>query len=121
MFSSRALQVSASMLRAQAPKASAARSGSKLFTQTRGIRLQASPVRRSPMPKEEHSAHTISQRLRTLKKIPPELIPLGVVLFIAVGFAVFSLTRKLYTDGTLRLYRSRGHNQASSPEDTKAH
>lgn len=23
------------------------------------------------------TAHTISQRLRTLKKIPPELIPLG--------------------------------------------
>ena len=23
-------------------------------------------------------AHTISQRLRTLKKIPPELIPLGM-------------------------------------------
>jgi hypothetical protein len=25
-------------------------------------------------------AHTISQRLRTLKKIPPELLPLGVVI-----------------------------------------
>lgn len=26
------------------------------------------------------TAHTISQRLRTLKKIPPELVPLGVVI-----------------------------------------
>jgi len=25
-------------------------------------------------------AHTVSQRLRSLKKIPPELLPLGVVL-----------------------------------------
>ncbi|RPB13504.1 hypothetical protein P167DRAFT_534864 [Morchella conica CCBAS932] len=25
-------------------------------------------------------AHTISQRLRQLKKVPPELIPLGVVI-----------------------------------------
>ena len=26
------------------------------------------------------TAHTISQRLRSLKKIPPELLPLGVVI-----------------------------------------
>ncbi|OKL60796.1 hypothetical protein UA08_03173 [Talaromyces atroroseus] len=31
-------------------------------------------------PKEGLSAHTVSQRLRLIKKIPPELIPLGVVL-----------------------------------------
>jgi hypothetical protein len=51
------------------------------------------------------TAHTISQRLRTLKKIPPELIPLGFVLCVAVGAAAYSLVRKLYTDKTLRLYR----------------
>jgi len=59
-----------------------------------------------PMPKEEHSAHTISQRLRTLKKIPMELIPLGVVLGIALGAAAYSAIHKLMTDKTLRLHRS---------------
>lgn len=61
-----------------------------------------------PVPKEEHSAHTISQRLRTLKKIPPELIPLGVVIGVALAAAGYSITRKLYTDRTLRLTRSAG-------------
>ncbi|KAF2793915.1 hypothetical protein K505DRAFT_325110 [Melanomma pulvis-pyrius CBS 109.77] len=59
----------------------------------------------TPVPKEEHGAHTISQRLRQLKKIPAELIPLGIVLAIAVGAAIFSLGRKLYVDKTLRLKR----------------
>ncbi|GAB7350238.1 hypothetical protein MBLNU459_g0890t1 [Dothideomycetes sp. NU459] len=93
------------------------RPAQQIFNQTRGLRTTAKMMK--PIPKEEHSAHTISQRLRTLKKIPPELIPLGIVLAVAVGFAGYSLLRKLYTDGTLRLYRSRGHNQASSPEHTK--
>ncbi|GAB7337143.1 hypothetical protein MBLNU457_g2537t1 [Dothideomycetes sp. NU457] len=92
---------------------------SQLVQQSRGFRTTARTMR--PMPKEEHSAHTISQRIRTLKKIPPELIPIGVVLGVAISFAIYSLIRKVYTDGTLRLYRSRGHNQASSPADTKPH
>ncbi|KAG0639053.1 hypothetical protein HOY80DRAFT_114669 [Tuber brumale] len=37
------------------------------------------------MPKQEQSAHTISQRIRMLKKVPPELIPLGVVMAAGVG------------------------------------
>ncbi|KAF2689598.1 hypothetical protein K458DRAFT_384229 [Lentithecium fluviatile CBS 122367] len=61
-----------------------------------------------PVPKEEQGAHTISQRLRNLKKIPAELIPLGVVLAVAVGAAVFSLIRKLIVDKNLRLKRSAG-------------
>jgi len=59
-----------------------------------------------PMPKEEQSGHTISQRLRTLKKIPPELIPLGVVLGVAVGAAFYSMGRKLVVDKQLRLSKS---------------
>lgn len=51
------------------------------------------------------AAHTISQRLRTLKKIPPELIPLGVVLAAAIFAAVYSLGRKITHDKTLRLTR----------------
>jgi len=58
-----------------------------------------------PVPKEEHSAHTISQRLRTLKKIPPELIPLGIVVGIAVGAAFYSMGRKLVVDKQMRLAR----------------
>ncbi|CAI6339169.1 unnamed protein product [Periconia digitata] len=61
-----------------------------------------------PVPKEEHGAHTISQRLRQLKNIPVEIIPLLFVLVVAVGAAFFSLGRKLVVDKTLRLKRQRG-------------
>ncbi|KAK9647712.1 hypothetical protein V6Z96_006714 [Aspergillus fumigatus] len=47
---------------------------------TRALRMQASRPFAFPLPKENQSAHTISQRLRTLKRVPPELIPLGIVL-----------------------------------------
>ncbi|KAF2190780.1 hypothetical protein K469DRAFT_721682 [Zopfia rhizophila CBS 207.26] len=67
--------------------------------------MRQTPRMMRPVPKEDQSAHTISQRLRTLKKIPAELIPLGVVLAVAVGAAFFSMGRKLYTDKTLRLKR----------------
>ncbi|OCK88645.1 uncharacterized protein K441DRAFT_587638 [Cenococcum geophilum 1.58] len=73
---------------------------------TRFLSVQSTMRMRRPVPKEEHSAHTISQRLRTLRKIPPELIPLGIV---AVGAAFFSMGRKLYTDKQLRLTRQRGN------------
>ncbi|KAL1585614.1 hypothetical protein WHR41_05990 [Cladosporium halotolerans] len=73
---------------------------------TRGLRLQASPKMRTPVPKEEHSAHTISQRIRSLKKIPVELLPIAAVLAVALGAAGYSIIRKFYTDSTLRLYRS---------------
>ncbi|KAF4537309.1 hypothetical protein BFW01_g11532 [Lasiodiplodia theobromae] len=77
--------------------------------QARFLNMRATPRMMRPVPKEEHSAHTISQRIRTLKKIPPELIPLGIVLCVAVGAAFFSIFRKLYVDKTLRLSRQRGH------------
>jgi len=74
--------------------------------------LQFQPSRRFRMaanPDEEHRAHTISQRLRTLKRIPPELIPLGIVLGVALGAAAYSIGRKFYVDKQLRLSRSRGN------------
>ncbi|KAI9368454.1 hypothetical protein BJX61DRAFT_537255 [Aspergillus egyptiacus] len=71
---------------------------------SRVLRMQPSRPFAFPTPKEGQSAHTISQRLRTLKKIPPELIPLGIV---AVGAAIYSSTRKLMTDKTLRLTPNR--------------
>ncbi|KAH6682956.1 hypothetical protein B0J14DRAFT_647178 [Halenospora varia] len=58
-----------------------------------------------PVPSEEQSGHTISQRLRRLKKIPPELIPLGIVVGVAVGFAGYSMARKLVVDKQMRLSR----------------
>jgi len=54
----------------------------------------------------EHSAHTISQRLRSLKRIPPELLPLGVVIGFALFAACFAMGKKLFTDKTLRLHKS---------------
>ncbi|KAL4978490.1 hypothetical protein BDW66DRAFT_149034 [Aspergillus desertorum] len=70
--------------------------------------LRMQPTRPSfAPPKEAQSAHTISQRLRTLKKIPPELLPLGLVLGVAVGAAIYSSTKKLMTDKTLRLTPNR--------------
>ncbi|KAI4817318.1 hypothetical protein E4T44_10522 [Aureobasidium sp. EXF-8845] len=100
MISSR---VFASALRAQAPALQAvkARPAARIFQQSRGFKNTTKL--REPIP-----------RLRTLKKIPPELIPIGVVLAVAITFAAYSLIRKLFTDGTLRLNRSRGHNQAAS-------
>ena len=46
--------------------------------------------------------HTISQRLRTLKKIPAELIPLGIVIAAALVAAAYSMGAKLFGDKTLR-------------------
>ncbi|CZS98615.1 uncharacterized protein RAG0_07270 [Rhynchosporium agropyri] len=65
------------------------------------------PTRRmmAGQPSEEHRAHTITQRLRTLRKIPPELIPLGIVVGVAVGFAGYSIVRKLFVDKQMRLSR----------------
>ncbi|KAI7001305.1 hypothetical protein KC355_g10079, partial [Hortaea werneckii] len=80
--------LAANMLRAQP-----SRMTPMLRTQqaTRGFRTVGRQMR--PMPKEDQSAHTISQRLRQLKRIPPELIPLGVVLAAAVFAAGYSMVR----------------------------
>nr|POE46938.1 hypothetical protein CFP56_00270 [Quercus suber] len=96
MQSTRLFAPAAGMLRGRAPMA--------LRVQPKRM-FQSTPKKMMPVPKEEHAAHTISQRIRQLKKIPPELIPLGVVLAAAIGAAVYSLGRKLYVDKTLRLVR----------------
>ncbi|KAH3910221.1 hypothetical protein HBI56_078380 [Parastagonospora nodorum] len=64
---------------------------------------------RSPVPKEEHGAHTVSQRIRQLKNIPTEIWPLILVLGVAVVMAAVSLVRKLWVDKTLRLKRQGKH------------
>ncbi|CAP70840.1 uncharacterized protein PODANS_3_8980 [Podospora anserina S mat+] len=73
---------------------------------TRSLRMfRATPRMMRPIPKEEQSAHTVSQRLRRLKNIPAELIPLGVVVGFAVCAACYSITRHLVVDKTIRLKR----------------
>jgi len=59
-----------------------------------------------PMPQQEQSAHTITQRIRQLKKIPPELFPIGIVVGAALVMAGYSMSRKFFVDKTLRLNRS---------------
>jgi hypothetical protein len=44
----------------------------------------------------EDAAHTISQRLRQLKKIPAELIPLGTLFCHIMPLASVSLRHVLY-------------------------
>ncbi|KAG6013547.1 hypothetical protein E4U43_006883 [Claviceps pusilla] len=58
-----------------------------------------------PIPKEDQAGHTISQRLRKLKQIPAELIPLAVVVGFAVFAAGYSSFRKFTVDKNLRLAR----------------
>ncbi|KAJ4254912.1 hypothetical protein NW762_009710 [Fusarium torreyae] len=58
-----------------------------------------------PVPKEDQAGHTISQRLRKLKQIPPELYPLAVVVGFALGAAGYSISRKFIVDKNLRLAR----------------
>ncbi|KAF8460282.1 hypothetical protein BDZ91DRAFT_739485 [Kalaharituber pfeilii] len=54
---------------------------------------------------ERQRAFPISQKLRLLKNIPTELIPLAVVLACGVGAGIYSIGRKLIVDKQLRLSR----------------
>ncbi|KAJ5720477.1 uncharacterized protein N7483_008411 [Penicillium malachiteum] len=69
---------------------------------TQAFRMQPSRAFFNPAPKEAHSAHTISQRLRMIKKCPPRVDSSRV----ALGAAFYASTKKLMTDKTLRLYRN---------------
>ncbi|KAL2174265.1 uncharacterized protein P884DRAFT_332133 [Thermothelomyces heterothallicus CBS 202.75] len=86
---------------------------------TRSLRMFRPTVRMMrPIPKEEQSAHTVSQRLRRLKQIPPELLPLGVVVAFAVTAAVYSSFRHLATDKNIRLKRQ---NRAADSHAQEEH
>lgn len=50
------------------------------------------------------AAHTISQRIRQLKKVPPELIPLGMIKSILRSFCP---PQKLTISGYVSRYRYR--------------
>ncbi|KAK1639779.1 hypothetical protein BDP81DRAFT_391841 [Colletotrichum phormii] len=73
---------------------------------TLGLRAFRPTLRKmSPVPAEDQVGHTVSQRLRKLRQIPPELIPLGVVVGFALAAATYSVGRHFMTDKTIRLKR----------------
>ncbi|KAM0338267.1 hypothetical protein ACHAPU_011392 [Fusarium lateritium] len=73
---------------------------------TTALRMfRQTPRMMRPIPKEDQAGHTISQRLRKLKQIPPELYPLAVVVGFALGAATYSISRKFWVDKNLRLSR----------------
>ncbi|KAL0940978.1 uncharacterized protein CTRU02_203741 [Colletotrichum truncatum] len=74
----------------------------------------------SPVPAEDQVGHTVSQRLRKLRQIPPELIPLGVVVGFALTAATYSIARHFMTDGTIRLKRQ-GKLAADAAEAAENH
>ncbi|KAF9774402.1 hypothetical protein IL306_007597 [Fusarium sp. DS 682] len=72
--------------------------------------------------------HTISQRLRKLKQIPPELYPLAVVVGFALGAAGYSISRKFIVDKNLRLARQgpagrhdAGHGEGHAEGESEGH
>ncbi|GKT46936.1 uncharacterized protein ColSpa_07117 [Colletotrichum spaethianum] len=82
---------------------------------TLGLRAFRPTLRmRSPVPTEDQVGHTVSQRLRKLRQIPPELIPLGVVVGFALVAATYSVGRHFMTDKTIRLKRQGKSAAASS-------
>ncbi|CRL22124.1 unnamed protein product [Penicillium camemberti] len=52
---------------------------------TRMLRMQPTRAFAFPTPKEQQSAHTISQRLRQLKRVPPELLPIGMFYMLPLA------------------------------------
>ncbi|KAI1479453.1 hypothetical protein K445DRAFT_320419 [Daldinia sp. EC12] len=86
---------------------------------TRALRMMPTRRMMRPIPKEDQSAHTVSQRLRKLRQIPAELIPLGVVVGFAVFAATYSSLRKFSVDKNLRL--SRQNRKEDPVEHTGGH
>ncbi|OAA55941.1 NADH-ubiquinone reductase complex 1 MLRQ subunit [Niveomyces insectorum RCEF 264] len=84
---------------------------------TRALQMRPTLRMMRPVPKEEQAAHTVSQRLRRLRKIPAELLPLGVVVGFALFAAGYSSMRHFLVDKTIRLKRQNrgtegGHEEA---------
>ncbi|CCG80640.1 protein of unknown function [Taphrina deformans PYCC 5710] len=49
----------------------------------------------------KHHAQTTGKRFARLRNVPPELLPLAVVLALGVGAGVFSMGRALLSDPTV--------------------
>jgi len=78
--------------------------------------FRQTPRMMRPVPKEDQAGHTISQRLRKLRQIPPELIPLAVVVGFAVVAAGYSSVRHFMVDKNIRLYRQGAAGRAKNEE-----
>ncbi|PHH65153.1 hypothetical protein CDD81_3284 [Ophiocordyceps australis] len=76
-----------------------------MFRSSTQMTFRTSARMMRPVPKEDQAGHTISQRLRKLKQIPAELIPLAVVVGFAIFAASYSTIRKFMVDKNLRLSR----------------
>ncbi|KAI9903311.1 hypothetical protein N3K66_002663 [Trichothecium roseum] len=74
-----------------------------------------------PVPKEDQAGHTVSQRLRKLKQIPLELVPLAVVVGFAVFAAGYSSARKFVVDKNLRLSRQGPSARSAGDEHGEEH
>ncbi|KAI1364977.1 hypothetical protein F5Y08DRAFT_197054 [Xylaria arbuscula] len=85
---------------------------------TRALRMRPT-MRMMRLPNEDQGAHTVSQRLRKLRQIPAELIPLGVVVLFAVAAAGYSSGRKFFVDKNLRLARQ--NRQDEPAEHSEEH
>ncbi|KAI8634059.1 hypothetical protein F5Y19DRAFT_198243 [Xylariaceae sp. FL1651] len=85
---------------------------------TRALRMMPTRRMMRPVPKEDQSAHTVSQRLRKFRDIPAELWPLGIVVGFAVFAAGYSITRKFFVDKNLRLSRQ---NRKDEPAEHGEH
>ncbi|KAK8039707.1 hypothetical protein PG994_001247 [Apiospora phragmitis] len=85
---------------------------------TRALRMMPTRRMMRAPPAEDQAGHTVSQRLRKLRKIPAELIPLGVVVGFAVFAAGYSSFRKFTVDKNLRLARQ---NRAAEAEHEEHH
>ncbi|ORY64445.1 uncharacterized protein BCR38DRAFT_435120 [Pseudomassariella vexata] len=83
---------------------------------TRALRMMPTRRMMRAPPTEDQAGHTVSQRLRKLRKIPAELIPLGVVVGFALMAAGYSSFRKFSVDKTLRLQRQNRVAEAASEE-----
>ncbi|KAJ1338287.1 NADH-ubiquinone reductase complex 1 MLRQ subunit [Microdochium nivale] len=83
---------------------------------TRALRMMPTRRMRAPLPKEDQSAHTVSQRLRKIKDVPAELWPLAVVVGFAVLAAGYSSGRKFFVDKNLRLARQNRKTESHAEE-----
>lgn len=50
---------------------------------------------------EPHRAHPVSHRVNLLRRVPPELWPLAVVIGAGLGAACYAMGNKLFTDANV--------------------
>ncbi|CAJ2511004.1 Uu.00g066290.m01.CDS01 [Anthostomella pinea] len=84
---------------------------------TRALRMMPTRRMMRPVPKEDQSAHTVSQRLRKIKDIPAELWPLAAVVGFALFAAGYSTFRKFTVDKNLRLARQNRKDEPAAHDD----